>query len=163
MPQPKISAVAKLLQAVDFSAESIVEAAANNSALFADAAEFRLDCLFKRADAKAAYERIAAETEMRVRRDAAKLDEKLTEAGCSAKVKLDSKVAAAREAYDKADALDEYSKLITDLFRMRRDCLEIVKDMVRSEISAQASIESQRDKLTRYRRDLKEKFPQSED
>jgi hypothetical protein len=55
--------------------------------------------------------------------------------------------------------MDEYSKLVVEAFRMRRDSLRIVGDLVRDEISIVRAVEQSAEKVQETRRKLKERFP----
>jgi len=55
--------------------------------------------------------------------------------------------------------MDEYSKLIVEAFRMRRDCLRIIGDLTRDDLSLQRASEESTEKMRETRRKLKEKFP----
>ena len=59
----------------------------------------------------------------------------------------------------RAETLDAYSQLVTESFRMRRDCLRIVEGMTRDEYSLGRAAESAAEKTKDARRKMKEKFP----
>jgi len=58
-----------------------------------------------------------------------------------------------------AASYDEYSKLICDVFKMRRDCLKIVDEMTRDEIRQQGALEAGAEKMRAQRKVLRDKFP----
>ena len=156
--EPKTS-IAALLGRVDFSPENVVEAAAQNSVLFVEAIQYRLACLEKKASAKLDAERERAECELDIRRQAKLRDEKLTEPYIASMVLVDKKVTAKAKALSEAEIYDAYSKLVVETFQMRRDCLQIVKGMVREEISQQYAVEAGAEKMRETRKKLRERFP----
>ncbi len=151
--------VKKLLAGVEFNPDDVVTAAARNAVFFVDAAQFRLACMEKRAAAKLAHERVEAETSLAVRKYHKDLGDKITEGTVDATVLLTPAVKSAAEALSKADVYDEYSKLIVEVFRMRRDCLRIVDDMTRGEMAAQSAIEAGSEKMRGQREELRKRFP----
>ncbi len=151
--------VKKLLAGVEFNPDDVVTAAAMNAVLFVDAVTFRLACMEKRAAAKLAHERVEAETSLATRKFYKDLGEKTTEGNIDATVLLTPAVKAAADALSKADVYDEYSRLIVEVFRMRRDCLRIVDDMTRGELASQGAIEAGADKMRGRREELRKRFP----
>lgn len=151
--------VAQLLKAIDFSAVNVVQAAAENPTLFVRAAEYRLTCLRARNAAKMEWEKAQAETDLAIRREARLTGDKITEALVSNQVTVNSTVAHYAVKFSEADELDEFSKLIIEAFRMRRDCLRIVGELTRDELSLARATEAGAEKLAVTRRKLKERFP----
>jgi hypothetical protein len=156
---PKDSSVVTLLSKIDFSPDNVVGAAADQALLFVEAIQFRLSCLEKRSDAKMAWERIKAETELNIRKEYRDLGSKITEGNIDSLTLLDKSVSAAAKAYAEADVYDEYSKLVVEAFRMRRDCLRIVDDMTRDEVGLQRAAETGAEKMRDSRRKLRDRFP----
>ncbi len=160
-PQPaKRRTVAELLGKIDFSPDNVIEAAAVNSVLFVDAIDYRRECLSKRNAAKMVMEQIQAGKDLNMRREARALGDKITERHIETSLLLDPDVADAMRLYDEAEELDEYSKLVVEAFRMRRDCLKIVGELMRGELSAQAAVEAGMEKMESSRRKLRERFPE---
>lgn len=150
--------VAKLLGKIDFSPDNVVQAAAENSSLFVEAIQFRLEKLSARNAAKMAWEEKQAARELNIRKVYREAGEKITEGNIDALLLTDINIKAAAEAYSRAEELDEYSKLVCEAFRMRRDCLEVVGNLMRNELSMQAAVEQGRDKMAAARKVLRERF-----
>lgn len=155
----KITPINELLEDLDFVPENVIEAACANSVMFRDAIEYRRDCMEKKAEAKVAYEVAEAEYQLEVRKQAKANDEKVTEKHVESLTVVEPELRKLRVLFLRAEALDEYSKLIVDVFRMRRDCLEVVKDLVRNEYGIQSAVEAGSTKMLAARKKLKERFP----
>ena len=163
VPAPKMRSITDLLGQIDFSPDDVVRAASVNSALFVEAIEFRRQCLSGRTAAKMTLDRVEADTKLRIRRDAKANGDKITEAYIEELSLTNVAVRESLEAFAKADELDEYSKLVVEAFRMRRDCLRIVGDLMRNEIGLQGVIEAGAEQLSATRRKLRERFPGREE
>lgn len=154
--------IGDLLAQIDFSPDNVVAAAATNPKLFVKSIEFRVECLRKRNAAKMAWEKGQAEADMAIRREARKSGDKVTERYIEEQVLLDPGVATLATKFTAADEMDEYSKLIVEAFRMRRDCLKIIGDLTRDELSLARAAEAGAEKLANTRRRLRDKYPGSE-
>jgi len=151
--------ILNLLAKVDFAPENVVQAAAENSVLFVEAAQYRLAQLERKASAKMNWERERAERELHIRNEAKVCDEKLTEGHIAAKLLLDREVSKKAAALAQAEIYETYSRLVVEAFQMRRDCLQIVKGMVKEEYSAQAAVEAGAEKMRETRKRLRDRFP----
>ena len=103
--------------------------------------------------------RVTSETDIRIRKEARDDDEKITEAGVKARLTLDIDVSDAQKAFDNAEIYDEYSKLVCEIFRMRRDCLRIVEATVRSEMGIGRVADEASDVVSHKREELQRRFP----
>lgn len=151
--------IAVLLGQVDFDPEHVIEAAVMNSVLFVEAIEYRREAIERRALAKIAMERAQAETSLRIRQEAREAGVKTTEDSVASTVLLDPAVTEVQKKFAHAEATDEYLKLVVEAFRMRRDCLQIIKDLVRNEISLQSAVDAGAGKLAEARARLRTRFP----
>jgi hypothetical protein len=150
--------VRTLLNKIDFSPDNVVEAASVNPGLYVRAIEYRLQCLTEKSRQDMNHKRLRAETELEIRRHAKANDEKITEDHIKAKLLLNKDVSAAGEQAQQAETMDEYSKLVVEAFRMRRDSLRIVADMSRQEMNLGRALEANAD-LQETREKLRSKFP----
>ena len=148
-----------LLGKIDFSPDNVVVAAAENSALFVEAINYRIDRLGESKAAKMAWEEKRADKELKIRKSYRDAGEKITEGNIDALLFLDPDVKSLSAKRDRADVLDEYSKLVCEVFRMRRDCLEVVGNLVGRELSMQAAVDQGREKMAAQRQKLRERFP----
>ena len=155
---PQIS-VADLLARIDFSTDNVVAAAAENPVLFVKAIGYRLQCMRERSAAKMLWEQGQAGADLTIRSDARKVGEKVTERFIEEQVLLDPAVADMAKKFTEADELDEYSKLVVEAFRMRRDCLRIVGDLTRDELSLAKAAEAGMERMESTRSQLRKRFP----
>lgn len=155
---PKID-VLKLLDTVGFAPENAVEAASVLPRLFVRAINYRLDCLFEKSEAKLQTKRINAEVELDIRNSAKVNDEKVTENHIKALLVLDPKAAKAERSLERAEAFDEYSKLVVEVFRIQRDSLQVVKGLISDEIRQGRALDQEVESLAVTRKKLKDRFP----
>lgn len=155
--------VRKLLTGIPFSSDDVIRAATENSVMFVDAIEFRRQQIWRRSTAKIAHERAEADAELRFRKKARDDGEKITEANIKALVLVDEDVTSAAAALAEAEELDEYSKLVVEVFRMRRDCLQIVKGLLADEWNSQRAVEAGAEKMREARETLRKRLPARKD
>lgn len=153
------SRIQELLKKLDFQPQNVLDAAANNPGLFKLAIDFRLECLRRRNQMKMQYEQTSAEKELAIRKEARETRTKITNDEVTALLLVDKVVAASRRQFEAADEMDEYSKLVVEAFRMRRDSLRIVEDLVKDEMGLQRAVEQTAEKVAETRRKLYERFP----
>lgn len=149
----------KLLQKIEFSSDNIVAAAADNSALFLKAVEYRIQAYRAKSAAKMALETMQAEKELKIRGQAREIGERITERNVEALLLIDKEVRNQMEAFNQADEEEEYSRLVVEAFRMRRDCLRIIGDLVRDEMSLQRAAEIGTQNLREVRKRAGTRFP----
>ncbi len=159
MPEKKETNVESVLSKLEFAPEDCISAAARNPLLFRDAADFRVSCLRKRNAAKMAWESGSGARELKLRKEARAGGEKITNDEVTASLLTDPTVALLRKKFDDADEMDEYSKLVVEAVRMRRDALRVIGDLVREEVSVQRAMEAGAGKIEDARRRLRERFP----
>jgi len=109
--------------------ENILAEAARQPALFIDAARYRVSKMRKRAQANAALEARWSHLALRIR--ARKDDEggkRMTEAALKATVESQKSIKMLRSDLERAYAEEEFSKLILEAFRMRRDAIRIIAE-----------------------------------
>jgi hypothetical protein len=151
--------ISELLTQIDFSTDNVVAAAAGNPRLFVRAVDFRVQAMRKRSAVKMAWEKAQAEADLDIRANARQSGEKITERYIEEQVLLDPTVSRLAKAFSQADELEEYSKLIVEAFRMRRDCLRIVGDLAREELSLAGAVEAGTERLGALRQKARERFP----
>jgi hypothetical protein len=157
--QTKPTDVQSLLELIPFDAANVQEAAADNTALFVKAIEYRIDCFRSRSTAKMALEEAEAQKDVDLRKEARATGDKITEKNIEQLLTLSPRIKQKREEYSKAEALDEYSKLVVEAFRMRRDCLRIIGDLSYDGQSMARSAELNAAKLQDTKDRLRNKFP----
>jgi hypothetical protein len=151
--------VEELLDLVAFSPENAMEAASTNSVLYVDAIRYRLECLERAYDTKKDWERAAAERDLQIRQFARDHGEKYTETQIKNKILLNKNVAALADAYQRAEIMEEYSKLIVRVFEMRGEMLKTVASMVNRELPHAQAAQAAADRMKTERKKLRERFP----
>jgi hypothetical protein len=154
--------IEELLEKLDFVDEDVVNAAKAQPTLFLTASRFRIQCMRLSTKAASKLETMRAEKSLAIRRKALSTAEKLTEGGISDKLRADEEVVKAQSACDKAKELEEFSKLVLDAYRMRRDALRIVSDLIGAEVFVQKHIAGDNE-LSNAKKRLKEKYKRREE
>jgi len=158
--EPKTkSSIANVLNRLEFSPDDCVRAAAENPLLFRDVIDYRIDKMRDRNAAKMQMEKIKAEIELAIRADARANGDKVTEGTIDAKLLVDPKVDKAIKLFNAAEEADEYSRLLLEAIRLRRDALKVIGDLVRDEVSLQRATEMNMGKVAEARERLKAKYP----
>ncbi len=125
--------IRKLLSKLDFSIEGLAEASVEQAKLFERAAEYRTSCLRERLKAEAAYDLAKASRSLVLRHRAEAEGRKITEGLVGDSVTASRSVKESLALFIDAQVLDEYSKLLVDAFRMRRDSIRVLEDMTSNE------------------------------
>ena len=109
--------------------ENILADAARQPLLFINAARYRVSTMRRRATASAALDAGRASLALRIR---AKKEgdggKKFTEAALKEKLENHSAVRALRADLDRAYEGEEFSKLILEAYRMRRDAIRVIAE-----------------------------------
>lgn len=158
-PTRFVPSIPKLLKALDFTPETIAQAATEQPGLFMVAAEYRVDKLRARATAAVAHERIRAEQSLKLRAEARESGEKLTEAGIQDHLAVNRYAQEAAGSLAAAEESEEFAKLLLEAYRMRRDCLRVVAELVGVEVAMQKAVEAGAQQLAKLRPKLQEKWP----
>lgn len=140
-----------LLAKLDFEDHEVLVAACSQPALFMKAADYRVECMRKQQKADAQLDVVRAEMAADLRKEHGERGEKIAEKLMNELLDASEDVQTARAESEAAKRGDEYSKLLVEAYRHRRDALRIVADMMRAEEI------SQRDG-TKLRKDLDERF-----
>ena len=151
--------IKKLLDGVEFDPDDVVGAAVSNANMFVEAIQYRLVCMTRQKRAQLAHDRMEAETSLAVRKKYKDAGEKITEDNVKTLTLLDPKVKKTADEEATADVFDEYSKLVCEVFRMRKDCLQIVTKMTADEVREQRSLQAGAEKMREQRAKLRESFP----
>lgn len=106
--------------------ENIMAEAATQPILFIDAARYRVAAMKKRAQAQAEldYRKSRIALSIRARRNEA--GDKVTEAAMKERVEKHSVVRKLRDRVERAFELEEFSRLILEAYRMRRDAIRVI-------------------------------------
>lgn len=153
-PQSKpIDRIASLLDRLGFQPENVIQAASETPEMFREAIEFRRACLARRNQAEMVYERSKAEASLRIRTLARETGEKTTEDQIKSQTLLQVEVAAAATAFAQAEEFEEYSKLVLEAVRIRRDSVQVSSYLMRDDIRYQNT------EMAELRSNLEKKYP----
>ena len=153
--KPSENEVLSLLEKLDFSPEEVLVTASQQPGLFRDAIKYRMKCFRENMAAEMALKTIRATRALNLRDDAREAGDKMTEGNLAEMLLVDQKATAAQLRCNQTEEDEEYSKLVLEAFRMRRDCLEIVGGLMRTE----RSVESSTRQLAETREQLRRKYP----
>ena len=121
-----ISTVEEIIKRLPIIRENIFAEAAEMPKLFIDAARYRVRQLQRRSSAELELEALDASLSLRVR---ARLSgDKPTEGTIKANVATNKKIMAAKKKLAEAEAREEFSKLLIDTCRMRRDGIRVIAE-----------------------------------
>jgi len=151
--------IESLLRRIDFSPEDIIQATAENTRMFMQAVDYRMEQVKLRNVAKMRQEEAEAAAELLLRKEARDTGEKLTENHIKTLLLTDSNLNTYRETRNTADEREEYSKLLIDMVRMRRDCLQIIQGMAMTEGSLRRAAESAGAELSKMRSKIQARYP----
>ena len=93
------------------------------------------------------------------RKKARNVGEKITESHIKAILLTDAKLRVYRRIRNSAEECEEYSKLLVDMVRMRRDCLQIIQGLASTESSLRRAAESAAEMLSRIRSKAMARYP----
>ncbi len=119
---------AELINKLPLVAENIFAEAAMQPILFVQAAEYRVGKMRKRASASAALEQHQAATALEIRGKKNAEGKKDTEAAIKEQVELNKATKALRQQHEAAHAQEQFSMLLLEAYRMRRDAIRVLAD-----------------------------------
>jgi hypothetical protein len=151
--------VDELLANLEFSPESVVTAACEQPKFFVQAVEYRMLTYGAATRARMAFDSGEAARALDLRHQARISGDKMTEGNLKELLLTDEAVMELDRLQHAAEEEEEWAKLLVEAFRMRRDCLKIVGELVGQEQATRQYYENSADKMTRAREDLKRKYP----
>ena len=131
-PPTRPDSVLRIVEKLGLDPDAIIHASAEQGLLFMNAAEYRVTCLTRRNSCKSRLDADTAAHALAVRRAAEKSGEKITEGKIANELAADSVLESRRNDLAVAEEEVEYSYLLLEALRMRRDMLRILNDQQRS-------------------------------
>ena len=156
----KAPEVERLLKKLDFSPEGVVDAAAEQPRLFIQAGEYRIAMFRRKLEASARYDLERSKHSLSIREESRESGEKITEAGITDRLNTNPQVITASKDLTDAEEGEEAGRLLLEAFRVRRDCLRIVAELVGSELSLQKALSMGTTKLEGVRKKLRNRWPE---
>lgn len=144
-----------VLSRLSYTVETVLEAAVEQASLFERVAHYRVEAMRSRLVLEMELERLKADLELSIRKQAADIDEKITEGAIKARIAANGLVQMAQNRLSEAEAQEEYAKLLLEAYRHRRDSLEVVAQQSSAERSMSRLVE---EGLNETRRQLAGKY-----
>ncbi len=152
----------ELLDKLDFSVDTVAAAAMEQPRLFENAADYRVGRMERRILEESKLDVTRSSAAIKLRDEARKSGDKLTEAMVTELLNVDANVQESNNALGEAEAKEEYAKLLLEAYRMRRDSLRIVSDLLNAQMSASQAFESVSRNMDKMRSKLRDKYPGGE-
>jgi hypothetical protein len=118
----------QLIEKLPIVSEDVLAEAAVQPQLFMEAAQYRIEKMRGRSQASAELEQNRSRIALKVRAEKDPTGKKPTEGAVMARVELSATTKQFRQNHDDACAKEEFSKLILEAYRMRRDAIRILAD-----------------------------------
>ncbi len=155
----------QLIQKLPLISENILVEAAQQPSLFVEAAEYRVSIMRLRSQALTEYENWCSKLALHYRKSKTK-GERVTEGAIKDHVRINRNTRVLDIKLQRAFAHEEFSKLLLEAFRMRRDAIRVIAEAYNIEGirgSAQVEkIEAHR-KLVKKAQDLESRRQRVED
>lgn len=148
----------KILATLEYTVETIQEAAVIQAPAFEAAANYRVDQMRRRQALEMNLERLRADIELTIRKQAADIDEKITEGAIKARLTTNKLVQRAQDELNAAEAMEEYSKLLLEAYRHRRDSLEVVGQLSGAERAMARIVENTQETTRAVHQALDKKY-----
>jgi hypothetical protein len=149
--------VDELIERLSILDENILKEAAEQPVLFLEAARYRVVVMRKRSEAVARKEYASSKLSLLIRAKVKATGDRITEDTVKSKVFRNKQYRVIHERAERTYEEEEFSKLLLEAYRMRRDAIRIIADAGRAEgISETAELEriSARAKLHKEARKL---------
>lgn len=147
-----------LLIGLAFAPEGVVMAATEQPKLFLAAAEYRMSRYRERSQFEMALKKAEAEYSIELRHNAKASGERVTEGHIAEQVLVNKLLASRRETLAEVEEREEFAKLLLEAYRMRRECLRIVSDLVGAEIAMTKAVAAGSERAQELRRTIASKY-----
>jgi hypothetical protein len=131
----------KLLAKLDFVDEEVANAAKEQPMLYLTAARFRIQKMQRRIQAESSLAVTKAQRGAKFRAKVAEGGERVTEGRVNEMLVKDKEVRQLEDTARAAAEQEEFAKMLLDAYRMRKDALKIVVDLMGAELYVQRSME----------------------
>ncbi len=148
----------RLLRLLDFSDEEVVDASKQQPKLFVEAVRFRVQKMRHRTQLESQLSLAKSQKSSKFRAKAKERGERVTEGQVSERMNTDPEIISLSAQVSAAEEEEEYSKLLLEAFRMRRDALKVVADVIGAELFI-SKRELGTTELAKMKKKLSEKYP----
>ncbi len=122
-----------LIDALEFTDETVASAAELQPKLFLEAGRFRVQKMRKKNQAEAAHALLLSEKALKTREKFKNDGEKVTEANIKEKLGRDRELLDAAKLCSSSEESEEYARLLVEAYRQRSSSLKVVADLMNSE------------------------------
>jgi hypothetical protein len=150
----------ELIGGIDFEDEEILNASKAQGNLFLQASRLYIQKMRLRTSREAKLKEVTSIHSLRIRNRLQESGARVTEGHVTAKLEQLPRIKRAKERLERAKLHEEFCKLLLEAFRMRRDVLKIVGNLIGAEVyiareaTGHASLEKVKKKLEkRYRQE----------
>lgn len=147
-----------LLKQLDFSDEEVVDASKAQPKLFVEAVRFRVQMMRDATRIESQLSLVKSQTSAKFRAKLKERGERATEGQVSERLGTDPEIVSLTAKLNEAEQAEEYSKLLLEAFRMRRDALKVVADVLGAELFI-SKREFGTTELQKMKRKLESKYP----
>lgn len=151
--------VEALLKKLSFVEEEVSTAAREQPTLFMQAARLRVQKLHERERAEARLKLLKSQKAQKIRNKIAALGDRATEGRVGELLAGDKEIRLSEKALHDAEEEEEYAKLLVEGFRMRRDSLKVIVEMVGAEVYVQRALAGDSTELRKIHNKLESKYP----
>ena len=123
-----------LIKGLSFSDEEVVDAAKMQPTLFLHASRLRIQTMRNRVAAEARLQAERAERAGKFRMRGKEAGERVTEGQVQERLARIPEIIKLTKEVTDAEEYEEWSKLLLEAYRMRRDALKVVADMLGAEV-----------------------------
>lgn len=158
-----VVALKDLLERLEYTEETLHVAVLEQAKLFMEASNYRVRKMRERQQAEAEWERVKAVIGLKLRRQKKSGRGGVTERHIMDLVEASQTARAAKKKYQTAAQLEEWSKLLLEAFRMRRDSLKVLASFVYVEDTMRVGHEESRKRMQREKERLRQRLPFGEE
>jgi hypothetical protein len=135
--EDKVDQLIRSLAVID---ENIRAEAIAQATLFIEASRYRVECMRVRMQAEAEFEAFSSKRWLVIREKKSQVSkERITNDQIKSQLQIGSNYRRLKAAVNRAEAEEEFSKLLLEAYRMRRDALKILADAQGYEASKQTA------------------------
>lgn len=148
-----------LIKGLSFSDEEVVDAAKMQPTLFLHASRLRIQTMRNRVAAEARLQAERAERAGKFRMRGKEAGERVTEGQVQERLARIPEIIKLTKEVTDAEEYEEWSKLLLEAYRMRRDALKVVADMLGAEVYVSRMQSGQSTQMANIRQKLEKKYP----
>lgn len=150
--------IENLLGHLDFSEETLEQAAYKQPLLFVEACRYRVQRLRRKNMLESELSSSKTQLSLAIRKKSGTGDKRMTERFVEAQILQNDDIMALQDKLSRAEEYEEFSKLLVEAFRHRRDSIRVVQEIRASEMNL-ARHADEMSNLTKLKSTLRKKYP----